>query len=247
MDWKEKLGTRLYKLWRTITVTKHPERKVKKFIFSKAFLWKMEHKISSPRIEDCTDRVHFLLKESKNCLNLSNLYTISNTKDCILEVQYLYRGIGYRILYNNGITFPPYQEESQTPRFRMFEKDFKSIEIELFIEIDDSSPEKEEDLEQEEQEQKQQEQQNKQQEQIQKEQQKDQEIEVILDEPDMNQLMMQLRGPGVLFHRDVPHACEWEEIKTWIKIFYLENTKLHYFENNVGVKILWSNAVLETF
>jgi len=71
--------------------------------------------------------------------------------------------------------------------------------------------------------------------------------EIEIEEPDMNQLLIELRGPGNLFHLDVSNCCQWDIICKWIKIFYLEFTKIEFTENNIEVRILWSNGDEETF
>lgn len=224
MDWKISYALKLWTLWRKFTSGGHDTG----FTISSAHIWDMKNWKAKP--DECTKEIE---------MNLQLMGMISGEiktiipwyvpHDNLLEICYMYREKRYRILYDENITFPPYADVSQTPVFRMFDRDYSSIQVtmtECCDVIEDADSDGEES-----------------------------DVEVEFEEPDLHEIMVELRGPGAsLFHQDVQYVVDWKTIRLWIKRFYLNYTELCSIfqdrfcgENNVLVTILWTDDGSETF
>lgn len=64
----------------------------------------------------------------------------------------------------------------------------------------------------------------------------------------LNNLLLELRGPGeILFHQNVLFCCNWNLICKWIKLYYIKNSNIIIFENDIIINILWTNNEQEVF
>lgn len=205
MNWKVRLGLKLFRLWRRWWPEAYADPS---WLLKSALQWDMRDWSEMPR--DVTES----LRCSLSVKPYAEIPPLSMPSNQLLQVSYMFRNTEYTVLFCEGITLPPYTQDSQTPGFRMFTRDVSEIDIEL---LQDSSFDV------------------------------SQEKEIEVEEPDMMQLMFQLRGPGLLFHSDVPHVASWHQIRMWIKRFYLLQTGLKCSEEDIRVSILWSNGDMETF
>lgn len=242
MAWRMKMMYQIFKIWRYFTSKEESfiSKSYKNFVFIKSRLWDISIDKTGEELRqsviNCSEIFTKFLENKDEFINFNSFDCFMNknlkkSEEYVLEVVYKYKGIKYRIIFQDGFEFPPYFDESQTPSMRMFKKDFKDIDVvlteydtidtfEIPVERQDSDELIYEDTEETE----------------------------LVEEPDMNKLMLQLRGPGVkLFHKDVENTVEWDVLKIWIKKYYLYTVGLGISEKDIKVNMLWSNLETEIF
>jgi hypothetical protein len=112
MNWYEKTTIKIWQLWRNFTKQKEKNGQ-KKYSIIQTRIWNMENWKLNP--------IEINFDDNFQRFEINHL----------IEINYIYDGINYIILYDKNAIFPPYDENIEFPKLRFYEKDFSDIEISL--------------------------------------------------------------------------------------------------------------------